>query len=161
MDIIGIKFAPRDQESSFKKVDAILFGCNTNSGVFRIYLSKGRKNNRGGRKKIRQDRIMHKGRKIFSATPKQISATQQNLILLLGQNRQEGGQKEKEVETSNNREQRQKTQLIICVFKCQHHFGTTFALIFCSDADYALLKNIKSFFSIFFFYKIGTKIMYI
>ena len=47
---------------------------------------------------------MHKGRKIFSATPKQISATRQNLILPLGQNRQEGGQKEKEVETSNNRE---------------------------------------------------------
>ena len=53
------------------------------------------------------------------------------------QNRQEGGQKEKE--TSNNREQRQRTQLNICVFKCQHLFSTTFALIFCSDADYALV----------------------
>ena len=50
-------------------------------------------------KKIRKARVMPEGREIFAAP-------RQNSILPLGQNRQEGGQKLKEEETSNNREER-------------------------------------------------------
>ena len=67
---------------------------------------------------------------------KNLSALPAEFDSASGKDRQEREQKEKEGETSNDREYR--TQLNIYAFKCQHLFGTIFALIFCSDAEYAL-----------------------